>query len=57
MKNIKGITVVLVSLRYSAMKYATTVYELEDGEIRQLDNIEELNYAMEKEGYQNETDL
>ena len=56
-KNIEGITVVLVSLRYSAMKYATTVYELEDGEIRQLDNIEELNYAMEKEGFENETDL
>jgi len=56
-KNIEGITVVLVSLRYSAMKYATTVYELEDGEIKQLDSIEELNYAMEKEGYENETDL
>ena len=56
-KNIKGITVVLVSLRYSAMKYATTVYELEDGEIRQLENIEELNYAMEKEGFKNETNL
>ncbi len=56
-KNIKGITVVLVSLRYSAMKYATTVYELEDGEIRLLENIEELNYAMEKEGFKNETNL
>ena len=56
-KNIKGITVVLVSLRYSAMKYATTVYELEDGEIKQLENIEELNYAMEKEGFKNETNL
>ncbi len=56
-KNIEGITVVLVSLRYSAMKYATTVYELEDGEIKQLENIEELNYAMEKEGFKNETNL
>ncbi len=56
-KNIAGITVILVSLRYSAMKYASTVYELENGEICELENIDGLNYAMEKEGFENEADL
>ena len=56
-KSIEGITVVLVSLRYSAMKYASTAYELENGEISELQNVEEISYSMEKDGFKNETDL
>lgn len=46
MKNIEGITVVLVSLRYSALKYASTVYKLEDGGLSLVEDVEELNFDM-----------
>lgn len=46
MKNIEGITVVLVSLRYSALKYANTVYKLEDGGLSLVEDVEELNFDM-----------
>jgi ABC-type bacteriocin/lantibiotic exporters, contain an N-terminal double-glycine peptidase domain len=46
MKNIQGITVILVSLRYSALRYASTVYKLEDGEMSLVEDVENLNFDM-----------
>lgn len=41
-KAIVGITVIIVSLRYSSMKYADTLYELKDGVLHQIEFVEEM---------------
>ncbi len=58
-KNIEGITVILVSLRYSAMKYASSVYKLEDGNLSLMDDlaVEGLNFDIKVGGFKNEADL
>ena len=40
---VRGITVVLVSLRYSAMKYSSETYIIKDGRAELLENIESLD--------------
>ena len=42
-KNVKGITVILVSLRYSAMKYSNETYIIKDGQAEILEDLESLD--------------
>ena len=49
-KNIENITVVLVSLRFSAMKYSEERYILKDSTIVKLDEIESMNLFSSGEG-------
>ncbi|MGP6207176.1 ABC transporter ATP-binding protein [Cuniculiplasma sp. SKW3] len=42
-KNVKGITVILVSLRYSAMKYSKETYIIKDGRAEILEDMESLD--------------
>lgn len=42
-KNVKGITVILVSLRYSAMKYSNETYIIKDGQAEILEDMESLD--------------
>ncbi len=50
-KNIENITVVLVSLRYSAMKYSGERYILNNNTIQKLDEIESMNLFSGGEGH------